>query len=262
MRQNDKVIKRKVTKAQLFYYSYEQIHGSITHMKINANFSEVAMVKTAEQEWQPSPIKGVERKPLDRVGEELARATSMVRYAPNSAFSPHVHNGGEEFIVLEGVFQDEYGDYPSGSYVRNPPQSKHTPRSEQGCTIFVKLWQFQPDDRKDVNVIMQQVPAVPSQKQSGVVERELFTDNIEQVKHLTLAANTPWLGTSENGYEVLILNGSIKYGEQTLQKHDWLRVPIGTLLQFNSENEGACVWLKSGNLSEVEQQIALLLKMQ
>ncbi|GAL13613.1 hypothetical protein JCM19233_4618 [Vibrio astriarenae] len=52
--------------------------------------------------------------PLDRVGGEVARATSIVRYKPNSAFSPHTHDGGEEFFVLEGVFSDEHGDYPQG----------------------------------------------------------------------------------------------------------------------------------------------------
>jgi ChrR-like protein with cupin domain len=54
--------------------------------------------------------------------------------------------------VLEGVFQDEHGDYPTGTYVRNPPTSSHTPASEAGCTIFVKLWQFDPHDRTPVPI--------------------------------------------------------------------------------------------------------------
>src|SRR5918993_663748 len=92
--------------------------------------------------WAPSPMAGVERRMLDRVGGEVARATSIVRYAPGSRFSAHAHGGGEEFLVLEGVFSDEHGDFPTGSYVRNPPTSRHTPGSESGCTLFVKLWQF------------------------------------------------------------------------------------------------------------------------
>ena len=84
---------------------------------------------------------------LDRVGEEVARATSLVRYAPNSAFSQHVHNGGEEFYVLAGKFTDEHRSYPVGSYVRNPIGSAHTPKiGNQGCTIFVKLQQFEADE--------------------------------------------------------------------------------------------------------------------
>jgi anti-sigma factor ChrR (cupin superfamily) len=77
---------------------------------------------------------------LDRIGDEVVRATSIVRYAPGSHFSAHTHGGGEEFFVLNGVFQDEHGDYPVGSYVRNPPTSSHVPGSDLGCVIFVKLW--------------------------------------------------------------------------------------------------------------------------
>ena len=101
-------------------------------MEVNADFSKRVVIHTPEVEWQDSPMKGVRRRMLDRVGGEVARATSIVSYAPDSKFSPHVHTGGEEFIVLEGVFQDEHGDFPAGSYIRNPPESKHTPGSESG----------------------------------------------------------------------------------------------------------------------------------
>ena len=79
-----------------------------------------------------------------------SRATTIVRYAPNSHFSKHSHTGGEEFIVLDGIFQDEHGDYSAGTYVRNPPTTSHTPRSDQGCIIFVKLWQFDMQDRNQL----------------------------------------------------------------------------------------------------------------
>jgi anti-sigma factor ChrR (cupin superfamily) len=70
---------------------------------------------------------------LDRIGDEVARATSIVRCAPNSHFSAHTHGGGEEFFVLDGVFSDEHGDFPAGSYIRNPPSSHHRPGSGPGC---------------------------------------------------------------------------------------------------------------------------------
>jgi anti-sigma factor ChrR (cupin superfamily) len=89
---------------------------------------------------------------LDRIGDDVARATSIVRYAPHGRFSSHTHGGGEEFLVLDGVFQDEHGDYAAGAYVRNPPTSSHSPSSKPGCTILVKLWQFDPDDRTPVRV--------------------------------------------------------------------------------------------------------------
>jgi anti-sigma factor ChrR (cupin superfamily) len=116
-------------------------------MDINADFSKRVAVHAARLSWVPSPMRGVDRRMLDRLGDEVARATSLVRYAPHSHFTPHTHGGGEEFLVLEGVFQGEHGDFPAGSYVRNPPTSRHTPGSESGCVIFVKLWQFNHKDR-------------------------------------------------------------------------------------------------------------------
>src|SRR5215813_2578302 len=121
-------------------------------MEINADFTQRAAVHAARLDWVRSPMPGVERRLLDRIGGEVARATSIVRYAPHSHFSPHTHGGGEEFLVLEGVFQDEHGDYPAGWYIRNPPTSSHTPGSEAGCTIFVKLWQFDPADRTSLRI--------------------------------------------------------------------------------------------------------------
>lgn len=100
-------------------------------MEINNDFNQRVAVHSASQAWLASPIAGVDRRMLDRIGDEVARATSIVRYAPNSQFSPHVHSGGEEFLVLEGVFQDEHGDFPAGSYIRNPPESSHTPAQKK-----------------------------------------------------------------------------------------------------------------------------------
>ena len=119
-------------------------------MELNADFSQRVAVHAARLPWVASPIAGVDRRMLDRIGEEVARATSIVRYAPASRFSAHTHGGGEEFLVLDGVFQDEHGDYPAGSYVRNPPTSRHTPGSASGCILFVKLWQFDLEDRTKV----------------------------------------------------------------------------------------------------------------
>ena len=123
-------------------------------MELNADFAQRVVVHSEDLDWQASPMAGVSRRMLDRIGGEVARATSIVRYDPGSKFSPHVHTGGEEFLVLDGVFQDEHGDFPAGSYIRNPPQSRHTPGSEPGCTILVKLWQFDPEDRTHVRIDM------------------------------------------------------------------------------------------------------------
>ena len=121
-------------------------------MKINADLSLPVHVDTTALDWVPSPSPGVDRRMLDRDGDEVARATSVVRYAPGSEFPTHTHGGGEEFLVLDGVFSDEHGDFPAGTYVRNPVGSSHAPRTGPGCTILVKLRQMDPADQTQVTV--------------------------------------------------------------------------------------------------------------
>ena len=140
-------------------------------MRVNADFTKRASVHAGASDWVQSPMPGVERRMLDRIGDEVARATSIVRYAPGTAFSPHSHAGGEEFFGLDGTFQDERGDYPAGSYVRNPPSSRHTPRSQAGCTIFVKLYQFDPADRSPVTIDTRLVDAAAPAGRSPAPDR-------------------------------------------------------------------------------------------
>ena len=120
-------------------------------MNLNSDFGVRAAVHAARLDWTPSPIPGVDRRMLDRIGTRR-RAPPRSSASPAQPFLLHTHGGGEEFLVLDGVFQDEHGDYSAGSDVRNPPTSSHIPRSEPGCTIFVKLWQFDPDDRTPVRI--------------------------------------------------------------------------------------------------------------
>jgi anti-sigma factor ChrR (cupin superfamily) len=121
-------------------------------MKLHADFSKRAQWDTHAMKWIASPADGVERKMLDRIGEEKARATSIVRYAPNSRFPEHEHLMGEEFLVLEGLFSDEHEDYPAGTYIRNLDGTRHSPFSEDGCTILVKLCQFESGDDRQFSV--------------------------------------------------------------------------------------------------------------
>ena len=113
---------------------------------LNMDFDRVALSLAQDQEWVQSPSDGVSRVHLEREAEESGHTTSFVRFAPGSYFPPHIHPLGEEIYVIDGVFSDEHGDYPAGTYLRNPPGSAHTPFTEQGCTLFVKLDQFKPGD--------------------------------------------------------------------------------------------------------------------
>ena len=108
-------------------------------MNINSDYSKRVVINHHDLPWVPSPEAGIERRMLDRVGDEIAKATSIVRYLPNSLFPIHTHEFGEEKLVLDGVFSDEAGDYPAGTYIMNPPGSSYAPHSKSGCTLFVKL---------------------------------------------------------------------------------------------------------------------------
>jgi len=186
---------------------------------------------------------------LDRVGGEVARATSIVRYAPGSRFSPHVHSGGEEFIVLEGVFQDEDGDFPAGSYIRNPPQSRHTPGSKPGCTIFVKLWQFDLADRTQVRVDTGKMPYVRTVQRPDVEIMPLFRDAREEVRLERWPPTTRISLPVPGGAEFFVLDGAFYEGDEAYEAQSWLRLPPGARLDALSGSWGCRVWVKTGHLS-------------
>jgi anti-sigma factor ChrR (cupin superfamily) len=219
-------------------------------MNLNADFSRRAVVHAADLEWKPSPMAGVERRMLDRVGDEVARATSIVRYAPGSAFAPHVHGGGEEFLVLEGVFQDEHGDFPAGTYVRNPPTSRHTPGSAPGCVIFVKLWQFDPEDRCPVRIDTGKLAYLPASGRPGVAVAPLFKDGNEDVRLERWDGGAAVALDAPGGLEALVLEGTFEEAGETFRPQSWLRLPPGGLLRAKAGPKGCRVWVKSGHLRE------------
>jgi ChrR Cupin-like domain len=214
-------------------------------MKLHADFTKRAVVHGAAIPWQASPIPGVERRMLDRIGDELARATTIVRYAPQSQFSSHTHGGGEEFLVLEGVFQDERGDYPVGTYVRNPPTSSHTPGSASGCMILVKLWQFDPGDRTQVTIDTTQQTYVADVTRPGVITMPLFADDRETVWLEHWDANATIDLLAPQGLEVFVIQGSFRESGEEFLPYSWLRLPARSHLQAHAGAEGCRIWLKN-----------------
>lgn len=212
-------------------------------MELNADFSEKVIIHTHQEPWRPSPMKGVERRMLDRIGGEVARATTIVRYAPGSSFSEHTHTGGEEFIVLDGVFQDEHGDYPAGTYVRNPPTTAHTPGSKDGCIIFVKLWQF---DMQDRNQFRKDMNAEVASSDGGIVI--LHEDDREIVSYASIDAGQVLTSAQTGGIESLIIDGSVIFEGQHLNRLAWVRLPEGVPLSMTAGANGAKVWMKTGHL--------------
>jgi len=220
-------------------------------MDLNSDFTARAVVHGATLPWVTSPIAGVERRMLDRIGDEVARATTIVRYAPDSRFSPHVHGGGEEFIVLDGVFQDEHGDFPAGSYIRNPPQSRHTPGSKPGCTIMVKLWQFDPADRSHVRIDTNKMPYLRPAERPEIEMIPLFRDAGEDVRLERWPASMRIELALPGGGEFFVLDGGFAEGGETFAKDSWLRLPPGARLQAQSGPNGCRLWIKTGHLAEV-----------
>jgi anti-sigma factor ChrR (cupin superfamily) len=218
-------------------------------MELNADFDERVAIHAARIPWKPSPVPGVERRMLDRLGNEVARATTVVRFAPGSHFPAHVHKGGEEFLVLDGVFQDESGDFPAGSYIRNPPESQHTPASEPGCTIFVKLWQFDLADRTHVCIDTNKMPFVPTHGRAGVDIMPLFRDSFEDVRIERWAAGRTLPIDAVGGMEIFVLDGAFSEGGEIFEPMSWLRLPNFARTEVRTFEEGARVWVKQGHLA-------------
>ena len=215
-------------------------------MDVNADFSRRIVMHGDAIDWEDSPMPGVQRRRLDRVNATHDRVTTIVQYAPGSQFSTHAHSGGEEFIVLSGLFEDEYGDWPEGSYVRNPPQSKHTPGSKEGCIIFVKLWQFDPDDRTFVHANRHKLSAIPEQGRAGVSVSPLYKDENEEVRFERWQAGAKVSIDASKGAEVFVLEGGFQQENDDLRQHSWLRMPVGSTLEAIAGKDGAIVWIKTG----------------
>jgi hypothetical protein len=215
-------------------------------MRINADFSRTAVVDRSKADWIASPEAGVDRIMLDRIGDEVARATSIVRYAAGSSFARHEHAKGEEFLVLDGVFSDDHGDYPPGHYVRNPPGSSHSPHSKDGCRILVKLRQFDPQDL--TRVVIDTREAGLWQSGDSVDSLPLHSFGAEQVRMVRIGAGAQYsIAGDSPGAEIFVVSGTIRYDGDELPAESWLRLPAGDAADFEASAD-SILWVKSGHL--------------
>ena len=214
---------------------------------VNADLSQFAAASIEALGWVASPAAGVDRKLLDREGGEVARATSIVRYAPGSAFEAHQHGLGEEFLVLDGVFSDEHGDYPNGAYVRNPPGSSHRPASRQGCTLFVKLRQMRSEGEPQVVVDTDALDWIATDR-FGHSRKELF--RADWGEWVTMERLRPGVAMElglDGGAEILLLQGDLSDGSARYSARAWMRFPPGGRHRLDSLS-GCVFWLKRGHL--------------
>lgn len=215
-------------------------------MNLNSDFDQRVVQTARDAVWSASPLPGVERRMLDRVGEELARATSIVRYAAGSHFERHVHDGGEEILVLDGVFSDEHGDYLTGTYMRNPPGTSHTPFSRGGCTLFVKLWQFAPGDTEAVRIdtstaawhpgLVLGISVMPLHEHDGV-----STALVRWAPEMRFNTHT-----HPGGEEILVLDGVFHDEDGDYSTGTWLRNPRWSRHTPFTGPEGALTYIKAG----------------
>ncbi|WP_458071901.1 cupin domain-containing protein [Rhodanobacter sp. BL-MT-08] len=216
-------------------------------MQINADWSQRVVMDANAMDWVDSPSPGIQRKMLERDGEEVARATTVVRYAPGSHFSRHVHDHGEELFVLDGEFCDATGRFGAGSYIRNPPGSAHAPWSERGCTLFVKLRYFDPLDQARVVAHTHDTPWLP-----GLVPGlSVMPLHAFQTEHTALVRWAP--GTYFNphrhfgGEEILVVDGVFEDEHGRYPAGSWIRSPHLSSHQPFSR-EGCTILVKTGHL--------------
>lgn len=222
-------------------------------MLVNADFSRRAIIATRDYAWLASPQAGVERVLLDRIGSEVARATSVVRYAPGSQFARHAHPGGEEILVLSGTFSDDDGDYPAGWYLRNPPKSSHQPYSSDGTKIFVKLQQFATGDDAKVRVNTTDPTVWSNLGRRSICPLHAYGE--EQVSMQRIEAGESVFSGPANGAELLLLSGTLLLDDEAYLRGAWLRLPAPAGSHIVAGAEGATFYLKTGHLLHVPQEV-------
>ena len=210
------------------------------------DFNQRVVINTAQRDWVASPMPGVMRKPLAREDAERGHATSIVRYEPGARFSAHDHPLGEEILVLEGVFSDETGDYPAGTYFRNPQGFRHAPFSTEGCVLLVKLHQFQADDTQHVVIDTHREPFRTGTGNLQVLP--LHQHGGEQVALVRWPAGERFQPhTHFGGEEIYVISGELQDEHGTYPEGTWIRSPhMSQHLPF-AEKE-TLIWVKVGHL--------------
>lgn len=215
---------------------------------INMDFSQRIVINTTAQEWIASPMAGVWRKPLAREESEHGHATSIVRYEAGARFSAHDHPLGEEILVLEGVFSDQTGDYPAGTYFRNPEGFRHAPFSEEGCVLLVKLHQFQAGDTEHVVVDTHSAEFNPGIGKLEVLS--LHQHKAEQVALVRWPAGEKFQPHRHfGGEEIYVISGEFKDEFGSYPAGTWIRSPHMSE-HFPLVEVDTLIWVKVGHLKE------------
>jgi anti-sigma factor ChrR (cupin superfamily) len=221
-----------------------------TIQEINADYSQRVVMETASMDWETSEADGVLRKRLERIDAKPELVTTIVRYETDSAFPAHQHIKGEEIFVLEGTFSDNHGSYQAGSYLRNPAGSSHSPFSKEGCTIFVKLHQFESSDTRQICIQTGQQKWLPGLV-PGLNVMPLHGHAQEHVALVKWEANTIFQPHQHiGGEEIFVLKGTFEDEFGSYPKGTWLRNPPNSIhTPFTKED--CIIYVKTGHLGEI-----------
>ena len=201
--------------------------------------------------WAPSPSGSVWRKRVHLVGPaESGQVTSVVRYEPGSKFHAHDHPDGEEILVLDGVFSDERGDWPAGTYLLNPEGFRHAPFSTPGCTLFVKLRQFPGRERRHVALDTNALAWEPGERR-GVQVKRLYAQpgfgDLVRLEHFAPGVDAG-LVSYPDGAELLVLEGAFSDESGEHARGTWLRFPLGAKHRPRASAAGCTLYVKTGGL--------------
>lgn len=221
-------------------------NGPDNPIHLNMDFTQAVCLRPDSQKWVTSPADGVWRTRLERAAEESGHVSSFVKFEPDSYFPSHAHPNGEEILVLEGVFSDEHGDYPAGTYIRNPPNSVHKPFTKEGCKLFVKLEQFQRGDSEFVVIR-------PEDRQwrdgiGGLKVLSLHTFNTENTALVAWPKDEVFQShTHMGGEEIVVISGKIIDEHGDYPAGTWLRSPHMSK-HFPRVEEETLIYVKVGHL--------------
>lgn len=231
-------------------------------ISIHSDKTKAELVKTSGIDWvATSQAGGVYRKMIEREGtEKVARATTIVKFDPNQEFPRHTHDGGEEFLVLDGVWRDDYGAFPKYSYVRNYIGSGHTPSiGEEGCTILVKLRQMShnSNDEPEHKAWESWTP----ENSPGIAKQDLYASSLERTSVQLWPANSSIdITIPKNGAEIFVVDGKFSSHLGDHDEWSWCRVPNDTegeiKFSVKTGSEPAYVWTKEAHLASDEVGMA------
>lgn len=216
-------------------------------MQLHADFTQTVILCPEDYHWTPSPGGQVNRVMLERIGQERARATSLVEYPQGANFPSHDHPLGEEILVLSGIFtENDQQHYAQGWYLRNPHQSQHQPSSATGCIIFVKLMQMQATEQTPVRINTHDASLWVNTRYG--LRLDLYQDPYENTYLFKPRLAHPFSLSDPQGVELLIVQGALHTHKTVFTQGTWLRLAAHDQLHFTQSDPDTILYLKRGHL--------------